>query len=36
LKMIDGWDAMANRFLDGDDNPQNPGVLSLTTMTGDK
>jgi len=35
LKMIDGWDAVANRFLDGDDNPKNPGVLSSNMITGD-
>lgn len=34
LKNIDGWDAFANRFLDGDDNPQDPGVDSLVTVTG--
>ena len=34
LKMMDGWDAVANRFLDGDDDPQNPGVLSLIASSG--
>ncbi len=34
LKMMDGWDAVANRFLDGDDDPENPGVLSLIASSG--
>jgi hypothetical protein len=34
LKMMDGWDAVANRFLDGDDDPENPGVMSLIASSG--